>query len=170
MNSYFANTPFWKQPIALLDDLYTVGLRSSYISSQYAAEMMAEQKSGLIANISFYAAGQYWINPPNGIIKAATDKMTADTAYELRDYGIKVFSIYPGVVSTEGTRELAKYIQNSNEMESAQFVGMCIAALTLDYNAIERSGKVLLTGDIAEQYGFTDIDGKQPKILNEVLW
>ena len=170
MSSYFANTPFWKQPIALLDDLYTVGLRSSYISSQYAAELMTEQKNGLIANISFYCAGQYWINPPHGIIKAATDKMTADTAYELRDYGIKVFSIYPGVVSTEGTRELAKYIQNSNEMESAQFVGMCIAALALENKAIERSGEVLLTGDIAEQYGFTDIDGKKPKTLNEVLW
>ena len=170
MSAYFANTPFWKQPIALLDDLYAVGLRSGYLSSQYAAEMMAEQKSGLITNISFYSARQYWINPPIGVVKVAVDKMTADTAHELKEFGVKVFSLYPGVVSTEGSLELAKYVKNTNEMESAQFVGMCIAALALDDSAIERSGKVLLTGEVAEQYGFTDINGKQPKPLKEVLW
>ena len=170
MNNYFSNTPFWKQPIALLDDLYTVGLRSSYLSSQYAAGMMAAQKSGLIVNISFYCARQYWINPPHGIVKAATDKMSADTAQELKDLGVKVFSLYPGVVSTEGMRELAKYTQNTNDMESPQFVGKCVAYLALDDNAIAQSGNVLLTGEIAERYGFTDIDGKQPKPIKLELW
>lgn len=170
MKGYFSNTPFWKQPIALLDDLYTVGLRSSYLSSQYAAEMMAEQKNGLITNISFYAARQYWISPPIGMVKAAVDKITADTAHELKEFGIKVFSLYPGVVSTEGSMELAKYVKNTNEMESPQFVGMCVAALALDDNAIQQSGKVLLTAEVAQQYGFTDIDGKQPKVLYTELW
>lgn len=96
--------------------------------------------------------------------------MTADTAHELKEFGVKVFSLYPGVVSTEGSRELAKYVKNNNEMESPQFVGMCIAALALDNNAIEQSGDVLLTGDVAVHYGFTDIDGKQPKTLKTELW
>jgi len=167
VNGYFWNTPFWKQPIALFDDFYTVGLRSGYLCSQYAAEMMTEQKSGLITNISFYSAKQYWITPAHGVFKSATDKMTADTAHELKEFGIKVFSLYPGSVSTEGMREMAKYdnAMNVNEMESPQFVGMCVAALALDDNATEQSGKVLLTADVAQQYGFTDIDGKQPVAL-----
>lgn len=164
MNGYFWCTPFWEQPIKLFDDFYTVGLRSGYLSSQYAAKMMSEQKSGLIANISLYSARRYLINPSHGIFKAAIDKMTADTAHELKEYGVKVFSLYPGSVSTEGMRELAKYdiSMNINEMESPQFVGMCVAALALDDNAIRQSGNVLLTAEIAQQYGFTDIDGKQP--------
>jgi dehydrogenase/reductase SDR family protein 1 len=164
MNEYFWNSPFWKQPIALFDDFYTVGLRSSYLCSQYAAEIMTEQKNGLIVNISFYCAKHYCITPVHGIIKAATDKMTADTAHELKEFGIKVFSLYPGSVSTEGMRELAKYDKsmNVNEMETPQFVGMCVAALALDDNAIEQSGNVLLTARVGRQYGFTDIDGKQP--------
>lgn len=167
MNGYFWNTPFWKQPIGLLDDFYRVGLRSGYVCSQYAAEMMTEQKDGLIANISFYCARKYYINPVHGTIKAAVDKMSAYTAHELKEYGVKVFSLYPGSVSTEGMREMAKYdnSMNVNEMESPQFVGMCIAALALDNDAIEQSGSVLLTGNIATHYGFTDIDGKQPKTL-----
>lgn len=168
INGYFWNTPFWKQPIALLDDFFTVGLRSGYLCSQYAAQMMAEQKSGLIANISLYAARQYVINPVHGIIKAAVDKMSADTAHELKEYGVKVFSLYPGNVATEGMREMAKYdnSMNINEMESPQFVGICIAALSQDDNAITQSGKVLRTAEIAQLYGFTDIDGKQPVALN----
>ncbi len=167
MNEYFWNAPFWKEPIALFDDFYAVGLRSSYICSQYAADIMTKQKNGLIANISFYCARQYFINPVHGIIKAATDKMTADTAHELKEFGVKVFSLYPGTVSTEGMREIAKYdnSMNVNEMESPQFVGMCIAALALDDKSIAQSGKVLLTAEVGQQYGITDIDGKQPAVL-----
>jgi len=172
MNGYFWNTPFWKQPIALLDDFYTVGLRSSYLCSQYAAELMSTQKSGLIANISFYCARHYFINPVHGIIKAATDKMTADTAHELKDHGVKVFSLYPGSVSTEGMCELAKYDPSINldEMETPRFVGMCVAALALDDSALAQSGEILLTGEIARHYGFTDIDGKMPKTLRNEMW
>ena len=167
MNEYFWNKAFWEQPINLLDDFYTVGLRSGYLSSQYAAKMMVKQKSGLIANISFYSAERYWINPSHGIFKAATDKMTSDTAHELKEYGVKVFSLYPNSVSTEGMREFAKYdtSMNINEMESPQFVGMCVAALALDDNVIQQSGNVLLTAEIAQHYGFTDISGYQPVVL-----
>ena len=164
-NEYFWNTPFWKQPITLLDDFYTVGLRSGYLCSRYAAEIMAEQKRGLIVNISFFCAKQYFLNPVHGITKAAVDKMTADTAHELKEYGVKVFSLYPGSVSTEGMREMAKYdaSMNVDEMESPQFVGMCVASLALDDRVIEQSGTVMLTSEIAEKYGFSDIDEKQLK-------
>ena len=167
MNEYFWNAPFWKQPISLLDDFYTVGLRSGYLCSQYAAEIMTEKKNGLIANISFYCAQSYFITPVHGIIKAAVDKMSADTAHELKEHGIKVFSLYPGDVSTEGMKEIAKHdtSMNINEMESPKFVGLCVAALASDDSAIKESGNVVLTGEIAVKYGFTDIDGKQPKTL-----
>ena len=155
VNNYFWNTSFWKQPIALLDDFFAVGMRSGYLCSQYAAGLMTEQKNGLIVNISRHAARQYLINPVHGIIKAAIDKMTADTAHELKEYGVRVFSLYPGSVATEGMREMAKYDSSMkvDEMESPQFVGMCVAALALDDKAIQQSGAVLLTAEIARRYG-----------------
>lgn len=171
-NGYFWNAPFWEQPITLFDDFYSVGLRSSYLSSCYAAKMMVPQKSGLIVNLSFYSARRYWINPSHGIFKAATDKMTADTAYELKKHSIKVFSLYPGNVRTEGMIEAAKHNSSLNEqgMESPQFVGRCVSALALDNNAIQQSGEVLITGEIAQHYGFTDLNGKCPVSLRSELW
>jgi dehydrogenase/reductase SDR family protein 1 len=36
-----------------------------------------------------------------GEAKAATDKLTSDMACELRDHGVAVISLYPGLVRTE---------------------------------------------------------------------
>lgn len=172
MGGYFFNTPFWEQPISLWDDNYTVGVRSNYIASKYAAKIMSEQKSGLIINISYYGGRRYFNNVAYGVCKAAVDKLSADTAYELKEYGVSVFSLYPGTVSTEGMIEATKYDSSIKleEMESPIFVGRCISALAMDEKIIEESGKILITAEVGEKYGIKDIDGKQPKSQREMLW
>ncbi|QHQ63375.1 SDR family NAD(P)-dependent oxidoreductase [Anaerocolumna sedimenticola] len=167
MNEYFFQTPFWEQPMSLYDDLHTVGLRSSYLASRYAAQMMVKQHSGLIANISYISAKKYWLNVSNGLFKAAIDKFTSDASHELKKYGVKMFSIYPGNVRTEGMIELSKYDPSlrPEEMETPQFVGRCIAALEQDESNIEQSGEVLRTEEIGLRYGITDIDGRQPRAV-----
>ena len=162
MKEYFFQTPFWEQPMSLYDDLQMVGMRSNYLASRYAAQMMVKQRSGLIANISFISAEKYWINVTHGLVKAATNKFTSDAAYELKDYGVKMFSIYPGNVSTEGMIELSKYDSSLclEEMESPKFVGRCIAALEQDDSAIEQSGTILRTAEIALKYGITEMVGR----------
>lgn len=155
MNGYFFQTPFWEQPMSLYDDLHAVGLRSSYLASRYAARMMVKQNSGLIANISYISAKKYWLNVANGLMKAGLDKFSSDAAYELKKYGVKMFSIYPGDVRTEGMLELAKYDQSlrPEEMETPQFVGRCIAALEQDDSNMEQSGEILRTSEIGLKYG-----------------
>lgn len=172
INQYFFNTPFWEQPVSLWDDNFNVGLRSNYIANRLAAKIMVQQKSGLIINISFYGGRRYLNNVAYGVCKSAVDRLSADTALELKDHGVSVFSLYPGQVSTEGMVEYSKYNKSLDidAMESPQFVGRCIAALAGDKNAIENSGKILITSEIAEYYGFTDINGKLPKSLKSELW
>lgn len=172
MQGYFFNTPFWKQPISLWDDNYTVGMRSNYVASKFAAEIMVKQKSGLIVNISFYGGRKYLNNVSYGVCKSAIDRLSADTAYELKEHNVAVFSLYPGPVSTEGMIEFAKYNKSIdiNEMESPQFVGRCIAAIANDDGAIKNTGRILITAEVAQFYGFTDIDGKQPESLRAELW
>ncbi len=164
MNKYFFQTPFWEQPMSLFDDLHMVGMRSNYLASRYAAKMMVKQHSGLIANISYISAEKYWLNVSHGLVKAATNKFTSDAACELKEYGVKMFALYPGDVATEGMIELAKYDPSLSldKMETPQFVGRCIAALEQDDSAIEQSGTILRTGEIGLKYGFTDINGRQP--------
>jgi NAD(P)-dependent dehydrogenase (short-subunit alcohol dehydrogenase family) len=76
--------------------MFSAGVRAPYQASQLAARTMVAKRRGLIVNISFWAAQKHIANVAYGVSKAATDKMTADMATELRPYGVAVVSLYPG--------------------------------------------------------------------------
>jgi dehydrogenase/reductase SDR family protein 1 len=157
--------PFWKQPLWRWDAMFTAGVRAHYVASAYAARMMVERRGGLIVNISFWAAQKYLSNVAYGVSKAATDKMTADMAHELREFNVAVVSLYPGLVRTEKVLEAAAFLDLSNS-ESPQFIGRAVAALASDPNVMRKSGQVLVAASLAQEYGFTDVDEKQPRPLS----
>jgi dehydrogenase/reductase SDR family protein 1 len=156
--------PFWQQPIWRWDAMFQAGVRSAYVASQLAAQMMVAQSGGLIANISFWAAQKYIGNVAYGVSKAATDKMTSDMAHELRKHSVAVVSLYPGLVRTEKVMESAAWLDLSNS-ESPQFIGRAVISLAADPRVMEKTGGVFVAADLAREYGFTDIDGKQPRPL-----
>ena len=156
--------PFWEQPPWRWDAMFAAGVRAAYVSGSHAARIMVRQRSGLIVNISFWAAHKHVGNVPYGVAKAATDKLTLDTAHELRERGVAVVSLYPGLVRTEKVMEAAAYLDLSNS-ESPQFIGRAVAALASDPDIMGRSGQVLVAATLAQEYGFTDMDGKQPRPL-----
>lgn len=147
--------PFWTQPMDLWDEMHQVGVRSNYVAGCHAAPIMIGQGSGLIVNISFYAARRYYGNVAYGAAKAATDAMSRDMAEELRPHGVAVMSLYPGHVIDKKKGRVPK-------RESAQFVGRAIAALAADPDVINRSGNIQQAALLARDYGFTDVDGTQP--------
>ncbi|MBD0372086.1 MAG: SDR family NAD(P)-dependent oxidoreductase [Pyrinomonadaceae bacterium] len=156
--------PFWKQPLWRWDAMFAAGVRAAYVASAHAARAMIEQRDGLIVNISFWAAQKHIGNVAYGVSKAATDKMTADMAHELREHNVAVVSLYPGLVRTEKIMQAAAFLDMSNS-ESPQFIGRAVAALASDPNIMQKSGQVLVAASLAQEYGFTDIDGKQPRPL-----
>lgn len=165
-NSEFTWTlPFWKQPLWRWDAMFAAGVRAHFVSSAHAARLMIARRSSLIVNLSFWAAQRHIANVPYGVSKAATDKLTADMAHELRDYGVAVVSLYPGLVRTERVMESAAVFDLSNS-ESPKFSGRAVAALAADPNVMARSGQVVVAAALAREYGFTDIDGKQPSPMS----
>ena len=163
--------PFWQQPAHRWHSMMDAGVHAAFTASALAAPMMIASGRGLIVNVSFWAAQKYVGNAIYGISKAATDKMSADMAHELRRSGVAVVSLYPGLVRTESVMEAAKagWLNLSNS-ESPEFIGRVIAALNRDPRLMERSGQVLMAAQLALELGVTDIDGKQPTplTLNDV--
>ncbi|KAJ1355871.1 Dehydrogenase reductase SDR member 1 [Parelaphostrongylus tenuis] len=51
------------------------------------------------------------------------------------------------------------------QSESTEFVGKAVVALAADAKVQKKSGKVLMTYDLANEYGFKDIDGSLPGIF-----
>ena len=155
--------PFWQQPLWRWDAMVTTGARAAFVASQHAARLMVSARRGLIVNISFWAAQKYLGNTVYGIAKAATDKMTADMAHELRPHGVSVVSLYPGLVRTEAVLDAARQgwldLKNS---ESPEFLGLVVAALAADPQLAGRSGQVVVAASAARELGVRDVDGSQP--------
>ena len=156
--------PFWQQPLWRWEAMFQAGVRAHYVASVYAARALVAQQSGLIVNISFWAAQKHIGNVAYGVAKAATDKMTADMAHELRAHNVAVVSLYPGLVRTESVMQAAAFLDLSNS-ESPQFIGRAVAALAADPHVMHKSGQVLVAAALAQEYGFTDVDGQQPRPL-----
>ena len=157
------SAPFWEQPAWRWDAMVGAGVRAAFLTTQHAARLMVPARTGAIVNISHWAAQKHSGNVIYGIAKAATDKLTADAAHELREYGVAVVSLYPGLVRTEAV--LSAGVFDLTNSESPEFVGRAVAALATDPKIIERSGQVLVAASLARDYAFTDVDGKQPVAL-----
>jgi dehydrogenase/reductase SDR family protein 1 len=156
--------PFWQQPLWRWDAMFNAGVRAHYQSSQLVAPSMVSKGRGLIVNISFWAAQKHIGNVAYGVSKAATDKLTADLAMELKPHGVTVVSLYPGLVRTEKVMEAAAWLDLSNS-ESPEFIGRAVVALAADPDSIRHTGKVLVAAQLAKDYGFTDTDEKTPRPL-----
>ena len=155
--------PFWEQPAWRWDAMVTAGVRAGFVASQHAARAMVRVRRGLIVNISSWAAQKHIANILYGVAKAATDKMASDMAHELAPHGVTVVSLYPGLVRTEAV--LAAGIFDLSNSESPEFIGRAVAALAGDPNVSRRNGCVLVAAALAAEYGFVDIDGRQPRPL-----
>jgi dehydrogenase/reductase SDR family protein 1 len=154
--------PLWKQPMWRWDAMMDVGVRSAYCGIRIASETMARQRSGLIVNISFWAAQKFMQNVVYGVSKAAMDKMAADVAVQLREFDVAAVSLYPGLVRTEDVMKNKEYFDMSNS-ESMEFQGRAVAGLAADPRLMDKSGKVFTSAGLALEYGFSDIDGYQPR-------
>jgi NAD(P)-dependent dehydrogenase (short-subunit alcohol dehydrogenase family) len=134
---------------------------------------------GLIVNVTSDGAITYAHNVPYGVGKAAVDKMSADMAHELKPHGVAALSIWPGLVKTELVMFGAKTDEDGSsyldlggegrfdlsQAETPRFVGRGVAALAADDDVLAKTGQALRIADLADEYGFTDLDGSVPRLL-----
>jgi NAD(P)-dependent dehydrogenase (short-subunit alcohol dehydrogenase family) len=157
--------PFWESPLSNWDDMVGVGTRSAYVASWHAVKLMLPHERGLIANISSSGATEYAWHVAYGVGKCALDRFTADAAHELAGRGIAVVSLWPGLVLTERLEGAAKAGIpgfDFTRAESPRFTGRAVVALASDANATRWSGRALAARELADAYGFTDVDGRLP--------
>ncbi len=162
-NEFTWTKPFWEQPRWRWDAMMTAGVRAAFVASQLAARLMVPAGRGLIVNVSHWAAQKHIGNALYGVAKAATDKLSADAAHELRPHGVAAVSLYPGLVRTEAV--LAAGVFDLSNSESPEFVGRAVGALAADPQVMRWSGRVVVAAALAREYGFADVDGRRPASL-----
>ncbi|MBW2268718.1 MAG: SDR family NAD(P)-dependent oxidoreductase [Deltaproteobacteria bacterium] len=165
--------PFWELPLSAWDETITVGLRSHYVASHFAAPTLVRQGSGLIVNVSSHGSqhGEFIISVPYLAGKAGIDRITDAMHHDLHKHGISVVSIWPGLVSTERLLSNAEQTEDGRikvfgldigAAESPRLSGRCTVHLAADPEVASRSGRCFRTSALAHDYGFTDVDGTIP--------
>jgi dehydrogenase/reductase SDR family member 1 len=159
--------PFWDVPLSNWDDMIDIGTRSAYVASVFAARAMVPAGRGLIANISSSGATEYAWHVAYGVGKCALDRITADTAHELAPHGVSAVSVWPGFVRTERIdvavdAGVLPPTLDVGAAESPRFTGRAVVALALDPAVAQWSGRAVAARDLAEHYGFRDVDGRLP--------
>ena len=157
--------PFWETPLSNWDDMVDVGTRSAYAATWHAAKPMVAAGRGLIVNVSSSGAVGFAWHVAYGVGKCALDRITADTAHQLREHGVTVASLWPGLVLTERLQQ-APNIEEMFDIsgaESPRFCGRAVVALAGDAGVLRLSGRAVSARELADEYGFTDVDGRLPK-------
>jgi NAD(P)-dependent dehydrogenase (short-subunit alcohol dehydrogenase family) len=166
--------PFWEKPLSNWE-MVDVGVRSNFVAAWHAAKIMTPRKSGLIVAISGYVGVTYTYGVVFGACKSAVDRMARDMAIELKPHDVASVSLWQGLTFTERAE---RNIANNPAMKqsivtnplvgcSPEFPGRVIVALASDPLVMQRSGATLITAELAQDYGVTDVDGKVIPSLRE---
>jgi NAD(P)-dependent dehydrogenase (short-subunit alcohol dehydrogenase family) len=160
--------------------MFVVGLRAHLVASQLAAPVMITQTqskpdepspgpslqgrgNSLIISTVAWAYDEYLRNLYYDVSKAAVIRMMRGMAHDLRSHGVAAIAVAPGFMRTE--RILAAHAAHPFDLsitESPEYLGRAVRALAEDENVMKKSGQLFTVGDLAREYGFTDVDGRQP--------
>ena len=166
---------FWKIPLEKGFAVIDTAFKTHLITAHEAIPLMLEGKGGLIAGITdgdaYCYRGQFYYD----FVKTNVIRMAFALAYELRRQKIACVAITPGFlrsesmldimgVTEENWRDAAKKRPEWIESETPMLVGRAVAALASDRRLMKKTGRVFNSAELAREYGFTDVDGRVPRI------
>ena len=163
------DAPFWQHPLSHWRSMFEHGLRCHLLTARAAAPAFVQQKHGLVVATTFWDRGRYMKgNLFYDLAKASLTRLAFGVAQELKPHGVASIALSPGWMRTEFVLA-GHHADESNwqqqpslaRTESPRYLGRAVVALASDPRVMRRSGRVLRVGDLAREYGFTDVDGRQ---------
>jgi NAD(P)-dependent dehydrogenase (short-subunit alcohol dehydrogenase family) len=147
------------------------------ITSHFALPLLIKTPGGLVVEVTDgtdeYNATNYRVSFFYDLAKASVNRMAFALAHELQPYGGTAVSLTPGWLRSEAMldaygvtepnwRDATNASPHFAISESPAFVGRAVAALAQDPDASRWNGQSLSSGQLAEVYDFTDLDGSRP--------
>lgn len=168
--------PFWDLTIEKGRLMLDRAVNAHIVTSRYGVPLMFESNQGLIIEITdgdeimnrHYRGNMFY-----DLAKISAMRLAFGIAQELRDYNITALAVTPGFlrsemmlehfgVSEKNWQDAAKKDRYFSESETPFYVGRAVAALAADPLVWKKSGRTFSSWQLAEEYGFSDIDGRKP--------
>ncbi len=164
---------FWELSIAKGLLMQQRAVHAHIITSRYLAPLMIEKKKGLIVEITDGDKMTYRGNLFYDLAKTSAIRLAFGMAEELRPYNVQAVAVTPGFLRSEAMldhfgvteanwQEGVKKDPHFIASETPFYVGRAVVALAGDPEIEKKSGGVFSSWDLAEEFDFTDIDGRKP--------
>jgi NAD(P)-dependent dehydrogenase (short-subunit alcohol dehydrogenase family) len=166
--------PFWEEPTTHLLPVVETALLTHIITAKAAAPLFVRQGHGILFEITDGLGVDYRGNLIYDIVKQSVNRLAFGLAQELGPHGVTALGVTPGFLRSEEMLDTYMGVTEENWFEGARkephfiasetpfFVGRAVAALAADPALPARAGTVVASWDLAEEYGFDDIDGRRP--------
>ena len=171
---------FWQVSLQKGRVMLERAVYSHIVTSHYAAPLVMETGQGLIVEITEGDFFSYRGNIFYDLVKISVIRLAFGMARELRKRNITALALTPGFLRSEAMLERfgvteanwqdgAKKDPHFIASETPFYVGRAVAALASDPHLSKKSGRVFSSWDLALEYGFMDVDGRQPNWGKYVL-
>ena len=171
------NKPVWEHDLDNGLRMLSLGVHTHLITAHHALPLLIERPGGLLVEVTDgtadYNADHYRINPFYDLAKVAVTRMAWAHAKDLAPHGATSVALTPGWLRSEmmleafgvteqNWRDATARIPHFVISETPRFVGRAVAALAADPDRARWNGQSLSSGELAQVYGFTDVDGSRP--------
>lgn len=175
------NKPVWEVDLEKGLRTLRLAIDTHLITSHYLLPLLVKQPGGLLVEVtdgtSAYNQSHYRISVFYDLAKVAINRLAFSQGHELKEHGACAVSLSPGWMRSELMLE-AFGVQEASWRdaleghappdfalsESPRYVGRAVAALVADPNRARWNQTSVTSGQLANEYGFTDLDGSRPDV------
>jgi NAD(P)-dependent dehydrogenase (short-subunit alcohol dehydrogenase family) len=169
--------PVWEHNLENGLRLLRLGVETHLITAHHALALLIEQPGGLLVEVTDgtadYNAEHYRLSVFYDLAKVAATRMAFDHGADLAKHGATALAITPGWMRSEMMLEIYGVAEENWRdaltaqphfaiSETPRFVGRAVAALAADPDRARWNRQSVSSGQMAQIYGFTDLDGSQP--------
>jgi NAD(P)-dependent dehydrogenase (short-subunit alcohol dehydrogenase family) len=182
------NTPIWKLDLDKGLRLLRLAIDTHLVTSHHFLPLLIDRPGGLLVEVTDgtvdYNASRYRISVFYDLAKVAVNRLAFSQGHELEPHGATAVAITPGWlrsemmldnfgVSEENWRDALDRTGGHPGpaappdfalSESPRYVGRAVVALASDPDRARWNRRSVTSGQLAREYGFTDLDGSRPDI------
>lgn len=182
----------WNRPIWELDlegglRILRLAIDTHLITSKYLLPLLIKSAGGLLVEVtdgtSVYNASNYRISVYYDLAKISVNRLAFSQGHELAPHGATAVAITPGWLRSEMMLDVFGVTERNwrdaldpartdrglpvappgfANSETPRFVGRGIASIAADPERSRWNQRSVTAGELAREYGFTDLDGTQP--------
>ena len=185
------NTPIWEHDLDTGLRILRLAIDTHLITSHHLLPLLVDEPGGLVVEVTdgttAYNASNYRISVFYDLAKVSVNRLAFSQGHELAPHGATAIAITPGFLRSEMMLEAFGVTEEAwrdavdpppgrqptapphfAHSESPRYVGRAIAALAADPERARWNQQSVSSGQLAEEYGFTDVDGSQPDVWSQM--